>query len=217
MRMVCSRKHKRAFTLVELMVSVSIFAMMTALVVAKYGNFNNSVLLTNLAYDVATQIRTAQTYGLSVKSSDGGVFPGSYGIYFNLGNSASHSCAPISNTSFVIYRSIDASGVAGCLDYAVDIVNTFRLKQGATISSLCVGSGGGDCENYSDTSISFKRPDPEAQLSSYCEAGPYSCWTQHPGSNFSANGDYLIITLRSTSGDTRTIMVRKNGQISVGN
>jgi len=78
---------KRAFTLVELMVSVGIFLMMTGLVVAKYGNFNQSVLLTNLAYDVALTIRTAQTYGLSVRNNDlsnsSSDFQSGYGVHLD--------------------------------------------------------------------------------------------------------------------------------------
>ena len=58
----------KGFTLIELLVCITIFVIMTALLLFKYGNFNQSVLLTNLAYDTALTIRTAQNYGLSVKA-----------------------------------------------------------------------------------------------------------------------------------------------------
>ena len=63
------------FTLIELIVSVAIFVFMTALVVAKYGNFNQSVLMTDLAYDIALTLRTAQTYGVSVQGQAPGSGP----------------------------------------------------------------------------------------------------------------------------------------------
>src|SRR6185369_4435025 len=77
---------KRGFTLIELLISVAIFVYMTGLLVAKYGNFNQSVLLTDLAYDVALTIRTAQTYGLSVKAVNSSPSPYqyAYGVDFSI-------------------------------------------------------------------------------------------------------------------------------------
>ncbi len=59
----------RGFTLIELVISIAIFVIMTALVVAKYGNFNQGALLTDTAYDIALVLHTAQSYGLSVKNA----------------------------------------------------------------------------------------------------------------------------------------------------
>jgi prepilin-type N-terminal cleavage/methylation domain-containing protein len=64
--------QQKGFTIIELVVSVAIFAFMTAFLVARYGTFNQGVLLTNLAYDVALTIRNAQSYGLNVKSLPAG-------------------------------------------------------------------------------------------------------------------------------------------------
>src|ERR1035437_3827885 len=72
------------FTLVELMVTVGIFLFMTALVVAKYGSFNDGTLLTSMSYDVALSLRSAQSYGLNVQSyNSSNQFNYPYGIHFS--------------------------------------------------------------------------------------------------------------------------------------
>src|SRR4051812_36480456 len=78
-------KKSKGFTLVELMISVAIFIILTVLLVAKYGNFNQGVLFTNLAYDMALTLRTAQTYGLSVQNQEQSsqpIFQYPYGVSF---------------------------------------------------------------------------------------------------------------------------------------
>ena len=62
------QQSNRGFTLIELVITIAIFAAMTTYLLAKYGKFNQSLLLTNLAYDVALTIRTAQSFGLNVKA-----------------------------------------------------------------------------------------------------------------------------------------------------
>ena len=81
-------KKDRGFTIIEMVVSIGIFAFMTAFLVAKYGTFNQSVLLTNLAYDTAITIRNAQASALNVQgaASTTGVsslsFTNAYGVHF---------------------------------------------------------------------------------------------------------------------------------------
>jgi prepilin-type N-terminal cleavage/methylation domain-containing protein len=49
----------KGFTLVELMVTVGIFTIISGLLLARYSNFNQGIILTNLAYDIALTIRSA--------------------------------------------------------------------------------------------------------------------------------------------------------------
>jgi Tfp pilus assembly protein FimT len=186
-------KQARAFTLVELLVSVGIFALMTALVVAKYGSFNNGVLLTNTAYDVALAIRTAQTYGLGVKSTGSGtLYDSGYGVYFNTSTG--------SNQTIILFSDLDKDSL---YDIGTDgIVNQYTIKQGAIISKVCSGV---DCStDASPLAITFKRPNPDAII----------CFGTSPCNSPST---YAEITITSAGGDTRIITVRGNGQISVKN
>ncbi|OHA24392.1 MAG: hypothetical protein A3D50_00035 [Candidatus Taylorbacteria bacterium RIFCSPHIGHO2_02_FULL_44_12] len=194
-----STKHfiRRGFTLVELMVSLGIFTFMTLLLVTKYGNFNQSVLLTDLAYDVALTIRTAQTYGLSVKNAGTGTnpFQYSYGVDFSPETSGL-------NNNRVLTFFVDING-NNYYDGGDLVVSTYSIKRGAKILSVCSGSGPGSCTAPSSPAqldVTFKRPNPDAII---CANGV-------------CGSSYAMVTLEGTGGGIRTVVVRDNGQISVG-
>jgi prepilin-type N-terminal cleavage/methylation domain-containing protein len=192
-------KNKRGFTLIELMVTVSIFVFMTALMLAKYGNFNQSVLLTNLAYDVALTVRMAQTYGLSVQGQSQN-FQYAYGIDF-CGSSAASDCKSpnTSNQQIVLFIDRNSNGVYDLGDLLP--ISTYNIKRGATVSQICISES--DCSgnkvNYAG--ISFMRPNPDAII---CASGSCSI-------------TYIKITVQATDGNTRNIVVRHTGQVSVEN
>lgn len=191
------KKLVAAFTLIELLVSVGIFAFMTALTVAKYGNFNQSVLLTNLAYDVAVTIRTAQSYGLSVKGSEeaenADKFQNAYGVYFDdsFGD----------GDTFILFADYSGDNV---YDEGEE-VSTYKLKRGAKIQYVCA-SNGNTCSpsGSGDTQldITFKRPDPSAKI--------------YINNDSSTSYAYAQITIKGTDDNIRVVKVRENGQISVG-
>lgn len=200
----------RAFTLVELLVSVGIFAMMTALVVVKYGNFNQSVLLTNLAYDVALTIRTAQTYGLSVKKNDSTnsaeQFLHGYGVHFD--TSSDMDVNNKKNQQIIFFADLNDDESYTPDHSPSEVVSVYAIKRGAYISSVCIASGcsygtgfGGPGTGIVD--ISFKRPDPDAKI---CLGGT-SCISL----------TYVEISVKGADGSIRVISVRANGQISVQN
>ncbi len=187
--MLRSRKHNRGFTLIELLVCVTIFIIMTSLLVAKYGNFNKSVLLTNVAYSAALAIRTAQNYGLSVKGAgascgSGDSFQCAYGVAFSTTDSG----------KFALF--LDANG-NGIKDTGESDISTYTLKNGATISGVCFFDG---CTGTGVAYISFKRPDPSAII---CKAAN------------DCNYSYAKITISATDGSKRSISVRSSGQVSV--
>jgi len=193
-------RARGGFTLIELLVSIAIFVFMTALVISRYGTFNNSTLLTNMAYDIALTMRTAQTYGLSVRTSDASSdqFLSGYGVHFDLSSAQ----------QFILFADGGPSASPnGIYDLAGDgvPVNTYSLARGATVSSMCVGRGA-VCDGSGSVTvldITFRRPDPNAII---CSGG--SCG--------STPWNYAEIRI-SAAGNTgtRTIVVRQNGQISV--
>ena len=187
--------NSRAFTIIELLISVAIFAAMTGLVVAKYGNFNQSVLLTNLAYDVALTIRTAQTYGLSVKNSDAGSgtdFQSGYGVRLDTNTGY--------NQEIIFFADRDNSGT---YTNNTELISTYAVKRGAIIKGVCLLDAS-TCTpsqgSYLD--IVFKRPNPDAlmKIDGICPVTVCS---------------YAGISVMATDGGVRTISVRENGQISV--
>lgn len=182
----------RAFSLVELLVAVSIFLVISMVVLANHARFNSSVLLGALAYDVALSIREAQVFGLSVRQFGSG-FQIGYGLRFSSPN------------SYVFFVDTDANKK---YDEGVDsIVRTYTLGRGHTFLRFC-GTTSVGVEECSDGTVPithldvvFFRPDPDAVISSN-EPGIYS-------------SGKIIVT--SPGGDTRTVQVASTGQISVQN
>lgn len=197
---------KRGFTLIELLISVAIFVIMTALVVANYGNFNTSTLLTDTAYNVALVLRTAQTFGLSVKNATAGQteFSYPYGVDFNVAASSGGSCAGTNsfNTLIVFFADSEGTGACGSTD---TLVNTYTLTRGASVSGLCAGTGSvctTSAGSVTQLDITYLRPNPEAKI---CVNGLSS----------QCGYTYAQITIQGSDKSTRSISVYENGQISV--
>lgn len=182
----------RAFSLIELLVAVSIFLVISTVILANHSRFNSSVLLGSLAYDVALSIREAQVFGLSVRQFGSG-FQVGYGVHFTNSN------------TYVFFVDVNANKK---YDEATDsIVRTYTLSRGHTFQRFC-GTNSIGIEKCSDSAspithldIVFLRPDPDAVISS-SEPGVYS-------------SGRVIVT--SPSGDTRTVQIASTGQISVQN
>ena len=71
------------FTIIELMVTVTIVVLVTGLIMVQYSSFNNSVLLKDQAYLTAFDIREAQALAVSVRGQ-GAQFREEYGLYFDM-------------------------------------------------------------------------------------------------------------------------------------
>ncbi len=186
----------KGFTLVELVISVGIFAMMTALLVAKYGTFNQGILLTNLAYDVALTVRNAQSYGLNVKSAarDQNQFAYPYGVHFTK-----------DADNFVFFNDIHLpNDPSDPSDFRYsgsnEDITISKMKRSVVISDLCVGTVL-NCAPVSTLDIAFQRPNPDAIITGD-DAVPHA---------------YGQITILATDGSTRKIVVRSTGQIAVQN
>lgn len=181
-------KNKKGFTLVELMISVGIFALMTTFLLAKYGTFNQSVLLTNLAYDIALTLRNAQSYGLNVRSVPGSVenFDTAYGVHFEK-----------DATSFTFFSDPDKDGTYDPT-YEID---TYMIKRGTVISDICFHNGPSQCVSINAVDVSFVRPNPDAIIKTINGVLVPS----------------VEIVLRATDGSIKKVVVRSTGQIAVTN
>lgn len=180
------------FTLVELLVSVSIFVFMTAFLIGKYGTYNQSVVVTNTAYDVALTIRSAQSYGLNVKGGVGAaanVFTHAFGAHF------------VPNTS-VFYMFNDLNDDS--LWTANETISTSTMRNGVIVSKMCTTET--DCSGSvasASLDVTFKRPNPDAIIIA--------------DSNSLSKKSYVQITIRATDGTTKNIVVRGTGQIAITN
>lgn len=80
-------KMKKGFTIIELLVSLGIFIIVTAMVVTNFRGGSRSDELKIAVETIASNLRRAQNMALAGELTDGVTPPGGYGIYFNLATS----------------------------------------------------------------------------------------------------------------------------------
>jgi prepilin-type N-terminal cleavage/methylation domain-containing protein len=181
-----SQSTVKGFTLLELLVSIAIFTFITGLAIYNNNQFNSSVLLTNLAYEVGLSIRQAQFYGIVVRqtSADTNKFNSGYGVHFDTGTPS----------SYILFEDIDPAN--RIYDAGDVILETFNIQKGNKITRICVDSV---CtENIID--ISFIRPNPDAHIR---VAG---------GTVDMRKAEVCVV---SPPGTIRKVVVELTGQISV--
>lgn len=201
--MILSTKNKNihaGFTLVELVVTVSIFVLLSTVALVNFRQVDNSLILQNVVHQVALVARKAQISGISVQGIDSGgttLFP-SYGINFD--TSRKTSFVLFSDTT-VINKLFD--GTCPKVLSTDECVQRYTLAQGYTIKQLCgnqkTGGGLATCALVR-LDISFTRPNPDALIIGDAGVGPFS--------------DAEIV-IQSRTGATKKIVVWTTGQISI--
>ncbi len=181
-------KKNRGMTYVELIVVLSIFAVMSSIVLFNYGEFQAKVDIKNLASDIALKIVEAQKSALSGNSPNlfSGLMKPSYGVYFDTAD-------PI---HFIYFADKDNNGIysSSSLD---TILDTIIITKNNRISGLV---GGGCTINNNKLSIIFKRPDSSAKFAS--DSGVLSCTS-------------VQISIASPKSATATIKIYPSGRVQV--
>lgn len=183
----------RGFTIVEMLVVIGIFFIITGIVLVNAPQFRERVSIDLVANDLALVIRSAQTYGMATresKVSSPGTFP-SYGFYLQLNED--------SISDIFIYPLLE-----GVVPSGEDLVveEEYNLAPGFTIESICTRADIEDevCQNTSSLSIAFIRPALKATICS---------------DNDCENDKAEIIIKSVKEEKTRLVGVYKNGQIAV--
>lgn len=211
-------KYKKGFTLIELMVSFSIMAVVSAVIIYNHQKFNDNLEITNLSYEVALALRQAQVYGVSARDFKEGVntpeeerFNTPYGIHFG----ATATGKSKDNISFIFFADVaDAFGVHdGKYNAMQDVVlKKTDIGRGNYIFALCeqagtssgwycdVNDGNGNVKR-DKLDITFTRPDPDARF------------------EFSSGhaSQAVRVCLMSPQGREKQIDVYTTGQISIVN
>lgn len=148
---------KVGFTLIELLVTIAIFMIITAVILVNNGRFNNAVIMTNIAYELALSIREAQSAALNVRLTPGQTdFNFGYGVHIDMATGA--------NTKYILFA--DKIGASGEGTYSVGTpdfdVTEYKIKRGYFIKSISTSPSG----TASDIDFTFKRPNPEASIKS---------------------------------------------------
>jgi len=184
------RTNLRGFGLIELLVSISIITLVSAVIMTRQSAFNGAVLLRNQAYEVAFDLRQAQL--LAVSGTDDGatnVVSQQYGVYFTTA----------SRNSYIIFHDKDGNGEYNNGDVQIGkkgIIDS-RFKIRGILDSV------GTSQN--PVSITFKRPNFDGLFKKNNSpiTGPVYIDIAKVGDN--NNG----------AGDVRRIEITSTGQISV--
>lgn len=94
-------KTQGGFSLIELLVSLSIMTIVLSVVFARQNSFNGAVILRNQAYELALQIREIQLNAVSV-SGENGVFRSVLGVFLD--------SDPTKNGYYSIFKDADDDG-----------------------------------------------------------------------------------------------------------
>jgi prepilin-type N-terminal cleavage/methylation domain-containing protein len=155
------------FTLIELMVTITIIVLVTGIVMVRYSSFNSSVLLTGQAYITAFDLREAQSLAISVRGN-GREFREDYGIYINMAT----------QEKYILFQDDNDNGdyFPARYDAGEEVGNPYTLDPRFTIQNICAeNSAGRTCyaddpdttgevvdPSLSTLAITFKRPDFDA-------------------------------------------------------
>lgn len=211
------RGAARGFTLIEMMVVLTIIIVITGVVLSSQSSFNKTLILANTAYDLALTIRSAETYGIASQVSEG-ITNAGYGLDFQAASddtftffadsypspSASAPCHPSPDPS-----APDAKPGNCAYDEGSDaIVSVYTLGNGVTFSDFCAyAAGGWECKNSNGGSLStldivFVRPNAEPFMTAN---GNYSASTPVTQS---------CLALTSPQGGARYVSVSASGAIN---
>lgn len=204
-------KYNKGFTLVELIVVISIFAILSSIMIFNYGSFKSSLSIQNLAEDIALSVRKAQGYAIGVHGY-GNSFASGYGVHFSTAESTSEYAG--SNKSFILFANLDDNfkydNSSGCgtptsVNECLEVLNITSSDKISEISVI----GNGVAGHTPDTlDIFFKRPQPE----------PTFCAREGKGNcNFGGNVSSVKIKISNDNGISKIITISNVGQISVSN
>ncbi len=200
---------RRGMTYVELIVVLSIFAVMTSLVLFNYGEFQAKVDIKNLASDIALKIVEAQKSAVAGElSTQSFSTKPAYGVYFNSSVSTDSDGVPF-NKKFIFFADFDNNGIpditsgscAGeCLDKLIIPKNDFISGFEVVYMDTSI-----DTEVFTDLSVAFKRPNSAPVITSSA-----TWWT-----SVTSPINYVQINISSPTGENAKIRAYASGRIQI--
>lgn len=202
-----SYKLNRGMTYVELIVVLSIFALMTSIIIFDYGKFQDNVDIKILANDIALKIVEAQKsaiagkWNANVTSLD---WKPSYGVYFDYLSKAEGN-----DKTFIYFNDVNADKFYSDLDFCSIIIGSdieCLEKIDITKGNYILKIEDNNNNTISDPlAITFTRPDSSAFF--------YTKDTE--GTITPLNVSYIKITISSPLNILTSIRVESSGRIQI--
>lgn len=140
----------KGFSLIEMLVTVSIFAIISSIVIVRNSQFDDETLLHNLAYDIALSVRQAQQFGVNVRGGEGD-FDQAYGVHFDADSD--------------VYQFFRDSNGNGAYDSESELLETYTIGRGARIGTICnLNDDRSSCGVQESLDVVFRRPNPDAVI-----------------------------------------------------
>lgn len=215
----------KGFTIVEMIVVVAIFALVSVVVFANYTTISTSATVTSTSQDIALSIRKAQQYALGFRSpqiQNQTDSLGGFGVRFG-GNLTSTD-----SKQFILFADFNETASMGSNDHVYTGTSCGTLTKGNEcleqlsittsdkISSVCMSTNGTSSSSSNNClsstqvlNISFTRPYPDAYFCYQTNGG--SCTTTLSNNPISD----VTITINASDGTKRKVTIWNTGQISV--
>jgi len=211
-----SIKMVSGFTVVELMVVIAIFAVISSISAYNYKSFETNITVKNLAQDIALTIRKAQSYTLGFQSPEPTLLNEmvvGYGVHFNMNH-------PDTFLLFGDFKTINPSVDANALYDGTSCYGVFTVQEECIdeivintsdrIEALCLNDS--DCVFDGMLNIVFNRPNQDA-LFSYTDPLTGLTTNFDPVTNNPLS--HVSIPVVSVNGLRKFITIWNTGVISV--
>lgn len=147
----CSNKNKSGFTLVELLISMTIVGIMAALSISSYPKFSEQISLAQDTYKILSFAREIQTFGVSAMTLPGVKFVYAFEVDRSAGTIKRYKIENPTNTTNSYYQTsltLDPTGEI------ITIKANFEISEIAGISST-------GTTTLNNMYSFFRRPNPE--------------------------------------------------------
>ena len=217
--------YSKGFTLIELMVVISIFLVISTIVIFNYQGFSSSASLQNLTDDIALSIRKAQSFAIGSRGvTINGIssFSNSYGVHFSDTPIPPSNNTKSSDKSFVMFSTSSLSPNNGyvakgnsCADGTNNCVESFNISTADIIKNIKLYNGTTEVLFSSPAylDIIFTRPNMRAFFCYRKNADTPNC---DPTSASISNAEIIISNGQLLSDEKfKTISIQNTGQISI--
>ena len=212
---------KKGFTMIEMLMVLAIFTILTSIVMYNYSEFNSKTIMSNMAYEIALSVRQAQVYSLGVRGQSGNEeFDNRYGVYFDTSNGGKNFVFFFDKKPAVIGGEPNGwcdgtSGESNCMACISggECLEKITLTRDIYIGRICSNQLLTPIDEYGNcisgegsstptASITFDRPNPDSIIA-LDNSGDVEA------------GASVGIVVKNKFGNQRAVIIRSTGQISV--